>query len=103
MKEFKYETIIISKEAWKFLNNFNRESKGFKALPDERLNAIWLRMRAHRVHNGGANPATHPVDENEIRIDRNSFDIKWDKVKQILASKNFEYRQDGYVAVGFNA
>ena len=58
MRNFTSETIIVSKEAWKYLRNVERQRDGRAPLNDERLNAIWDRIS---FHNGGANPATHPI------------------------------------------
>lgn len=98
MREFAHETIITTKEAWKFMWNFEREADGYKPCSDEQLNRIWDRM-CNR--NRGANPATHPIRENEIRLDRDSFDMRFESVKSTLVANGFECRTDGFVAEGF--
>lgn len=98
MKAFAHETIIIGKEAWKFMWNFERKKGGFKPLNEEQLERLWLRIQDFR--NRGANPKTHPIKKGEIRIDKDSFNIKWDVVKQTIVDNGFEYRQDGFVAEG---
>ena len=98
MKAFAHETIIINKEAWKFMWNFERQKGGFKPLTEEQLDKLWQRIQDFR--NKGANPKTHPIKSNEIRIDKDSFDFKWDNVKQIIIDNGFEYRKDGFVAEG---
>ena len=98
MKQFKRETIIIDKEAWRFLWNFERQQGGFKLLDEEQLDKIWQRIGDFR--NRGANPAKHPIGDGEIRIDKDSFNMKWDAVKQILSDNGFKYRKDGFIAEG---
>ena len=97
MKKYANETIIISKEAWKFMSNFSRENGGFRPLPEERLEWIWKRIY---IRNGGANPETHPIGEDEIRINRDTFNMSWEDVRQILNDSGFEYRQDGFIITG---
>ena len=77
MKEFKHETIIITKEAWKFLQNHYRLSRGFSKMKDEWLESMWKKA----FKNGGANPKTHPVSKNEIRIEHGSFLMKIDDIQ----------------------
>jgi hypothetical protein len=97
MKQFTSETVIISKEAWKYLRNVDRQRDGRAPLNDERLNAIWDRIS---FHNGGANPATHPIRKNEHRVDKDTFSMSISAVKSILDEKGFTYRQDGYIVEG---
>ena len=98
MKQYQHETIIIAQDAWKFMWNFERERHGFKAISDEQLNKIWAKISDFR--NGGANPKTHPISENEIRITKDTFNLRWDEVKEIIMNSNFSHRQDGFVAEG---
>ena len=100
MKTFAYETIIINKSAWKFLKNYDRQRGGFKKLSDEQLNNFWNKIDIFK--NRGANPATHPIKANEVRIDRDTFNMKLDMVKQVLEENGFKYRQDGFVSHGMN-
>ena len=95
MREFKHETIIIEKEGWEFLKNLSRTSKGFKALSQEQLDKSWDR---DDFKNGGGKK--YPIADNEIRIDPDSFAIRWDKVKQLLKDNGFNQRQDGYEVEG---
>ena len=97
MKQFKSETIIISKQAWFFLQNHQRLSRGGKAASESFLERAWNVVN----RNDGANPATHPINENEIRIDKDNFG-KLETVKSVLTEKGFGYRQDGFVVEGFN-
>ena len=94
MREVKLETIIISKEAWKFLRNKNKTMQGFTALNDEHLEKCWNRIR---LKNLGANTQTYPVEENEIRIDRDCVSIRFELVKSILNNEGFSYREDGFI------
>jgi hypothetical protein len=98
MKSFAHETIIISKTAWKFLWNFERQKGGCKPLTKEQFDRLWQRVQDFR--NKGANPATHPIKKNEIRIDKDSFNMKWDETKRILIDNGFKYREDNFVAKG---
>ena len=98
MKQFKHETIIISKEAWEFMKNFEREVHGYRIFNREWLDKLWSRMYCR---NGGANPATHPIKEDEVRVDRDSFNIRFENVKSELTAHGFNYRSDGFVAEGF--
>lgn len=96
MRKATRESIIIQKEAWKFLWNLERQMGGFKPLTDDQLDRLWLRIEDFR--NRGANPATHPLREGEIRIDRDSFGMKFDDVKSALVAEGFTYRDDGFTA-----
>lgn len=98
MREFKNETVIITKEAWKFLQDYDRESRGYKKVNPEWLERCW--QRAFR--NEGANPQIHPIAAEEIRIHKDCFSTAWDKVKSLLTEKGYGYRQDGFVLEGFN-
>lgn len=96
MREFKHETIIIEKEGWEFLKNQSRTLKGFEPLSQEQLDKIW--KREYEFRNGGGEK--YPISENEIRIEPDSFALRWDKVKQLLKDNGFKQRQDGYVVEG---
>ena len=93
MKEVRLETIIISKEAWKFLRQEDRKKANCRLLTDEGLEKIWKRI----WRNFGASNETHPIGENEVRIERDTFNQRWDRVKEILKENGFEYRTDGFV------
>lgn len=97
MKEFKHETLIISKKAWKFLQDYERESKGYKKISPEWLEKCWQRA----LRNEGANPQTHPISSDEIRIYKDCFSYDWNEVKNLLNEKGYGYRQDGFVIEGF--
>ena len=94
MREVKLETIIISKEAWKFIQNKNRTMQGFTALNDEQLEKSWNRIK---MKNLCANSKTYPIKENEIRIDRDCVSIRFEMIKSILNNEGFSYREDGFI------
>ena len=96
MRKFAHETIIITKEAWKFMWNFERAADGYKPCTDAQLENIWNRC----FRNKGANPATHPIADNEIRVDRDSFNMRFDGVKSTLDANGFGWRVDGFIAEG---
>ena len=98
MRKFAHETIIITKEAWKFMWNFEREVYGYKPCSDAQLENIWGRICSR---NRGANPATHPIAENEVRVDCDTFNMRFENVKSELVANGFQYRKDGFVAEGF--
>ena len=99
MKKFSNDTIIVNKETWKFLKNYNRTSQGFSEMSDESLERFWNRLQ---WRNGGANSKTHPIAEDEIRIDRDTFSIRWDTIREFITDNGFAYREDGYIVVGIN-
>ena len=99
MKAFEHETIIVTKDGWKFLRNLNRTTQGYSELTDEQLDRIWDNTT---IKNNGANPKTHPISENEIRIDDYMFSIKWDKIKEIIYKNNLEWRKDGFMLTGID-
>lgn len=99
MKTFKHETLIISKEAWFFLNHYDRTSRGYRDCTNEWLERVWS---SQLIRNNGANPETHPIADDEIRIDREYFHISWDKIKTVLTDNGFTYRDDGFIVNGFN-
>ena len=94
MKEVKLETIVISKNAWKFLRNKNRTMRGFTVLTDEQLEKSWNKIC---MKNLGANPKTHPIEDNEIRISRDCVSIKFEIIKSMLKDEGFGYREDGFI------
>lgn len=94
MREVKLETLVITKEAWKFLRKYSCTSRGFKEPTDEQLEKTWNRMD---FKNGGAYSKTYPIAENEIRIESDSFAIRWEKVKELLAENGFGFRSDGFI------
>lgn len=93
MKEVRLETIIISKEAWKFLRQEDRKKANCRLLTDEELEKCWKRI----WRNSGASNETYPIGEDEVRIERDTFNQRWDRVKEILKENGFEYRTDGFV------
>ena len=93
MKEVRLETIIISKEAWKFLRQEDRKKANCRLLTDEELEKSWKRI----WRNFGASNETHPIGEDEVRIERDTFNQRWDRVKEILKENGFEYRTDGFI------
>lgn len=97
MSNFKHETIILTKEAYRFAKDFERAEHGRKPLSETFFQHIWTQG----FRNGGANPATHPIGENEIRVDRDSFGFSLARVKSALAANGFEWREDGFIQEGF--
>ena len=98
MREFKHETVVIEKDAWKFLENYYRISQGYSEAKDEWLEKIWKR----KFRNGGANPKTHPISENEVRVEHSDYLMGLDKIKSLLKDNGFDYRQDGFIQEGIN-
>lgn len=100
MKEFKHETMVITKEAWKFLRNADRVKGGYSELKDEQLEKVWGKIA---FKNGGAWSKTHPIAEDEIRVENGSWStFRIEEAKTILAENGFGYRQDGFIAEGIN-
>lgn len=100
MREVKHETIIIEKEGWEFLKNQTLVMRGFKPRTQEQLDKEWNRIDRNGFRNDGANLKTHPIEENEIRVDPDEFSIGWDKIKQLIKDNGIKYRQDGYEVEG---
>lgn len=96
MREFKNETIIITKEAWCFLKNENRKKAGCAPLNEEQLEKCWGRM----YRNNGANYEQYPIADNEIRIERDSFNFRLEQVIEMLTENGYTFRQDGFIAEG---
>lgn len=88
----KLETIVIEKEGWEFLTNYSRTSRGFAPLAQAQLDRVWSR---DNFKNGAGKK--YPIADNEIRIDPDTFAIKWEKVKTLLAENGYKQRQDGYM------
>lgn len=99
MKKFESNTIIINKETWKFLRNYDRTSQGFSELSEESLERIWGKIL---FRNGGANSKIHPIADEEIRINRDTFTVPWSAIGEFIADNGFTYREDGFVEVGIN-
>ena len=95
--QFKNETIIINKETWIFLRNYERTIDGYPELTERQIERVWNGMS---IKNRGANPKTHPIADNEIRVDRDSFELKWDAIRSLITDNGFTYREDGFVAEG---
>ena len=97
IREFKNPTLIIEKDAFLFLVNQNRLAVGCTALPPDKLEQRWTRMR-HR--NGGASQEKHPITENEVRISKDSFNFSLEVIKSVLPAKGFTFREDGFIEEG---
>lgn len=93
-REMKLETLIITKEGWKHLYQFNRKRKGCQPIPEDKLENSWKRWSCR---NGGASSKTHPIADNEIRITVDTFGIRCDKAKEILKEAGLTYRTDGFI------
>ena len=96
IREFKNETIIITKEGFFFLTQKNREKARCTPLTAEQLEARWKRIR---YRNGGAG-SEHPIAENEIRISKDSFNFRFEQIKEMLKADGFDFRQDGFIQEG---
>ena len=100
MKSYVHETIIITKSAWKFLRNHFRLTNGYSKLRDEQLEKIWNSTKRYR--NLGANPQTHPISDNEMRIEDGDFLCEFSEIKKLLRYNGFGYREDGFVVSGID-
>lgn len=87
----KAKTIIVSKEAWIHVKNSEREKRGFKKLSDTFIERMWT----NGFRNAGANPATHPIDENEIRLCECDYHFPY--VLKELEDAGFTWREDGFI------
>lgn len=96
MREFKNETIIVNKETWIFLRNYERTTQGFAELTERQIERIWSMV----YRNGGADPKTHPIAEDEVRIDKDTFGIRWSTIRSLITDNGFTYREDGFVVEG---
>lgn len=97
MRKFKNETIVITKDAYFFLRNEFRVKEGYKPLNNEQLERIWSRFRSRNI---GENNKTHPIAENEIRIDKDTFGFKLELAKEMLMTNGFIFRQDDFIQEG---
>lgn len=97
IREFKHETIIITKEAFFFLTQENRKKAMCSPLSEEQLEKRWTRIR---FRNRGASMEKHPIAENEIRISQDSFSFRFDRIKEMLTANGFIFRQDGFIEEG---
>lgn len=99
MRQYTLETIIIKKDAWAYLRNLDRTTRGYSELSEEQLERSWNRIP---YRNNGANPDTHPIADDEIRIDKGHFGFPLERVKEIIREQQFEWRRDGYTINGIN-
>ena len=97
IREFKNETIVITKEAFFFLKNENRKKSNCTLFNQEQLEQWWSRMK---YRNGGASKEKHPIGENEVRISKDSFNFRLEQVKEMLMANGFTFRQDGFIEEG---
>lgn len=95
-RNFKHETIILTKEVWVMAKNFDRTQRGYKPLSESFVERIWNQC----FRNGGANPATHPIAENEIRVDRDTFYLDLEQIKAMIYNAGFSWREDGFIQEG---
>ena len=107
-KPFKNETLVLKKEAWIALNNYVRMKQKLPTLPREVLERRFARMS---MRNLGANGATHPIADDEIRIMPRDYDIPGDELIFFLDVLNYPnkqlgvgyaYRNDGYIQEGID-
>ena len=99
MRNFKSETIIIKKDTWKVVRNYDRTRQGFSELSDDALEKSWSKLQ---WRNGGANPMIYPIANDEIRISKDSFTMSMDTIKSLLTSNGFDYRVDGFIVEGID-
>lgn len=95
-RNFTSETIILTKEAWIAAKNYDRTQRGYKPLSEAFIERTWNQC----FRNSGANPATHPIAENEIRVDRDSFYLDLEHIKAMLVNAGLSWREDGYMVEG---
>ena len=98
MREFKNETIVITKEGWFFLKQENRKKAGCQLMTQEQLEKAFGRIQ---YRNDGAGK-DHPIVDNEIRISKGSFNFRLEQMKQMLKDNGFDFREDGFVIEGIN-
>lgn len=97
-RNYTSETLILSKKAWHFAKWFDRTQTGRKPLSNYWFEYTWNSC----FRNGGANPATHPIADDEIRVDRNNFSLSLEEIKAGLTDYGFTYRQDGFITEGID-
>ena len=97
IKEFKHETIIITKEAFFYLKAENRKKAQCSPLSEEQLEKAWERIR---YKNRGASMEKHPITDNELRISPDCFNFRFDQIKEMLTANGFTFRQDGFIEEG---
>jgi hypothetical protein len=90
----KLETLIITKEGYIFLRNRGRKKLLLKPLTKEQEIKAW---NERTFKNLGADNNKYPLYENEIRIDKHSFNQHVEKIAIILKENNLPYRQDGFI------
>lgn len=99
MKQYKYSTVIIPKEGWKYLlQRAFSQGGGGRTLPEESIERAWNRAQNNR--NGGASPIKNPIAENEIRVDIDTFGLSAELIKKLLDEQGIAWRDDGYIAEG---
>ena len=74
----------------------DRTQFGRKPCSNEFLEYQWRTC----FRNGGANPKTHPIAEDEIRVCKDSFNLSLEEIKVKLEDYGFTYREDGYCEEG---
>lgn len=96
MKQYRCDTVIITKEGWKYLlqRAFAQGSRG-KNLPEESMERAWNRKQNNR--NGGASPIKNPIAENEIRVNIYDFGLSVERVKELLDEQGMTWREDGFI------
>lgn len=98
MEIFKNETIIVNKQGYFFLKNYNRQRKGFSLLDNEKLENSFKKIQ-YRNLGAGQN---YPLEQNEIRIEKYTFSMSIEEAKKLLEENGHTYRQDGFSATGIN-
>lgn len=98
MKQYKYSTVIIPKEGWKYLlQRAFSQGGGGRTLPEESIERAWKRIASK---NGGASPTKNPIAEDEIRVDMDTFGLNTELIKKLLDEQGISWREDGFITEG---
>ena len=108
VKEFKVKTLVLKKEAWFALRNYERMKNKYHVIPHEAMERMFNRST---MRNLGANSKTHPIADDEIRIIPSEYEMPVDEVMFFLevlnglakeAGKGPVFRDDGFEQEGIN-
>lgn len=89
VRTFKHDSLLVNKESYCYIKQYNRKRRGYGPLSEESLDRLWKRI--------------HCKEQNETlaRIDKDTFSISMEQVKELLTSAGLTYIDDGKKVEGF--
>jgi hypothetical protein len=84
MKTTVRDTLVVTKESLTYLRNFTRKERGFTPTDEASQERYWKRYRKFNT-----------VDDNNVRVDYDTFSKSVELMKDILTKANLQFKEDG--------